>query len=542
MPAKPSRTVLSLRPLAERRIDLLLARHASQTPDKVFLAFPAERAQMTYAETDAAARRYAALLLDAGLRAGDHLGMMLPNGSEWIKTWFGTIAAGIVDVGIHHELSGPMLTHQLRCAKVKAVLCDQSSLGRVLAVREQAPDLALEAVFLVGDIDGAVADGLKRTKLKLRHVREAASLAPIDPVARTPQDLMSIRFTSGTTGPAKAATLTMSQVSVWADYLVQLLGFTPQDVIYAPFPLHHHLASVMGVMGALTAGGACIVDRHFSASRFWSTVIEHKATLGLILDPVVKMLLGRPPSAEDRAHAVRRFYIGRPNIDFEQRFGTKLQTAYALTEGSVLSYVPIDETVDAPNCVGLPNPHFAIRVVDEQDEEVPAGQQGEIIFRPLHPELCMYSYFDDPAVTMKALRNFWFHTGDLGAIGADGNLYFYERMGDTIRRKGVNIPSFHIEEVAAAFPGVSEAAAVGIPSEVGEFEIKLCVGVDGDAHVSPEKLIRWMATQLPREMVPRYVEIKKDFDRTMTQKILKRSLKLEGITTNTIATDAWLEK
>ena len=402
---------------------------------------------MTYAEIADAAGRHAALLVDAGLSAGDRLAMMLPNGSEWAKAWFGTIAAGVADVGVHHELNGSMLAHQLRATKVKAVVCDQASLGRVVSTIEQVPDLGLETAFLAGDIeDAALAASAKRLKLRLRYLGEAASMSPIPPVARTPQDLMSIRFTSGTTGPAKAATLTMSQVSVWADYLVQLLQFTPQDRIYAPFPLHHHLASVMGVMGALTAGGECIVDRHFSASRFWSTVIEYKATLGLILDPVVKMLLGRPASPDDRAHSIRRFYIARPNTEFEQRFATKLQTAYALTEGSVLSYVPIDEAVEASNCVGLPNPHFAIRVVDEQDEEVPVGEQGEVIFRPLHPELCMNSYFDNPEATMKALRNFWFHTGDLGSIGADGNLYFFERMGDTIRRKGVNIPSFHIEE------------------------------------------------------------------------------------------------
>jgi crotonobetaine/carnitine-CoA ligase len=295
-------------------------------------------------------------------------------------------------------------------------------------------------------------------------------------------------------------------------------------------------------MGALTAGGGCIVDRQFSASRFWTTAISSRATLGLILDPVVKMLLGRPVSEFDRAHTIRRFYIGRPNRDFELRFGAKLQTAYALTEGSVLSYVPPGENVEAPNCVGLPNPHFDIRVVDESDEEVMPGEQGEIIFRPLHPDICMTSYFEDPAATIKALRNFWFHTGDLGSLDAEGRLYFFERMGDTIRRKGVNIPSFHIEEIAAAFPGVREVAAVGVPSDVGEFEIKLCIGEDEGATISPEALIRWMSTQLPLEMVPRYVEIKKDFDRTITQKILKRSLKQEGITANTIATDGWLQK
>jgi crotonobetaine/carnitine-CoA ligase len=353
---------------------------------------------------------------------------------------------------------------------------------------------------------------------------------------------MSIRFTSGTTGPAKAATLTMSQVAVWADYHRQLMQFGEQDRIYAPFPLHHHLASIMGVIGALIAGGCCIVDRQFSASRFWQTAIDYRATLGLILDPVVKMLLAKPASSLDRAHTIRRFYIARPNMDFERRFGARLQTAYALTEGSVLSYVPSDDRVEAANCVGYPNPHFDVRVVDSGDEQVPIGQQGEIVFRPLHPFVCMTSYFEDPASTMKALRNFWFHTGDLGSIDENGRLYFFERMGDTIRRRGVNIPSFHIEEIAAAYPGVRDAAAVGVPSDVGEFEIKLCIAEQSDGAVSIPDMVRWLTTQLPREMVPRFIEIKNEFDRTITQKIIKRTLKQEGITPNTVATDKWLSK
>src|SRR5262245_45022739 len=113
---------LTLMPLSDRRIDLLIERRAKETPDKVFLSFPAEQCTLTFAQIADAGARYAGLLTSSGLQAGDHLGLMLPNGSEWTKVWFGTIAAGIVDVGIHHELSGMMLAHQLQCARVKAVV------------------------------------------------------------------------------------------------------------------------------------------------------------------------------------------------------------------------------------------------------------------------------------------------------------------------------------------------------------------------------------------------------------------------------------
>jgi carnitine-CoA ligase len=198
------------------------------------------------------------------------------------------------------------------------------------------------------------------------------------------------------------------------------------------------------------------------------------------------------------------------------------------------------EEVDSPQCVGRPGEHFDVRVVNELDEELPPGGKGEIIFRPRHPFTTMQSYYEDPANTLKACRNLWFHTGDLGSTDEKGNVYFYERMGDTIRRRGVNIPSFHIEEVALAYPGVAEAVAVGVPAEVGEFEVKLCILEAEPNAVSPEGLVRWLGKQLPREMVPRYLEVKESFSRTITQKVIKRELKEEGITPRTITTDQWL--
>lgn len=533
---------LFLTPLAERRLDALIAKRAEKTPDDLFLIFPQEHLQLTFAELFAAGRRYAGFFAGAGLLPGDHIALMMPNCSAWVKAWFGTLLAGLVDVGIHHELGGLMLAHQLRVAKVAAIVCETDALNRILDAVGRSEGLSLRMIVVEGTTSLDTRERVQATGLNMHELAEAPHAAALVPVARMPQEVMSIRFTSGTTGPAKAATLTMSQVAVWTGYLVQLLGFEARDRIYAPFPLHHHLASVMGVMGALTAGGGCIVDHQFSASRFWSTAIACGATLGLILDPVVKMLLGLPPSDLDRAHSIRRFYVARPNPAFESRFGTELQSAYALTEGSVLAFVPPGHKIALPNCVGYVNPHFDIRVVDENDEEVPPGSRGEIVFRPMSPGLCMCSYFDDPAETLKALRNYWFHTGDLGEKDEAGRLFFLERMGDTIRRKGVNIPSFHIEETAAAFPGVHEAAAVSVPSALGEFEVKLCITETEKGAVNAEALIRWMAEQLPTEMVPRLLEIRDSFERTNTHKIIKQVLKKEGVTRHTIPTDAWLRK
>ena len=352
---------------------------------------------------------------------------------------------------------------------------------------------------------------------------------------------MSIRFTSGTTGPSKAATLTVSQVSVYADYLVQLLRYESGDRIYAPFPLHHHLASVMGVMGSLRAGGSCIVDRQFSARKFWPTCVEYDATLGLILTPVVNILMKAPEAQTDRMHKVRAFYVAKPNREFEQRFGSSLVCAYALTEGSVLAYMTETSVNEESTCVGKINSHYEVQIFDEADQPVACGTQGEIVFRPKHPFTTMQSYYANPEATVKATGNLWFHTGDLGKIDDRGFLHFFERMGDTIRRRGVNISAYHIEEIALGYPGVAEAVAVGVPSSVGEYEIKLCVVPQPGALIHPRALIEWLCLQLPQAMVPRYFEARTSLPRTITEKIIKRELKEEGITPQTISTEAWIK-
>ena len=534
---------MNLIPMHERQPGVWLEQHAANKPGQVFLVFAAEAIELTYAAALAAGLRYAAFMSgELGLARGDTIALMLPNGSHWAKAWMGSMLGGMVDVGIHPDLGGLLLAHQLRAAQVKAVFCDGATARKVVDAAGASPGaLWVKKLVLVDPADATLVAQAGQLGIAVASLGDAESAAPMTHRPRDIQGLMSIRFTSGTTGPAKASTLTTSQVAVWADFLVQLLKFKGEDRLYAPYPLHHHLASIMGIAGALRAGGTCIVDRQFSASQFWNQCIRHEATLGLILDPVVNILLKAQPSTVDRAHQVRRFYVARPNKAFEHRFGARLQTAFAMTEASVLTYLEEDDDMDSPQCVGRPNPFFDVRVFNELDEDMPPGERGEIVFRPRHPYTSMITYFEDPANTMKACRNLWFHTGDAGSIDANGYVYFYERMGDTIRRRGVNIPSFHIEEAALAFPGVAEAAAVAVPAEVGEFEVKLCILESSPGAVSPEALIRWMGGQLPREMVPRFLEVKQSFSRTITQKVIKRELREEGVTAQTLVTDAWID-
>jgi carnitine-CoA ligase len=518
-----------------RRLDEL----ANDAPARVATRCAATGRELTYAELRQRGLEFATLLRRAGTEVGGRVGIMLPNSLEWVVALCGSMVGGYVDVGIDADAPPAMLGHYLRAAEVDTLVCDASQLAAVRAV-----DNLPQALRLV--VWGAeAADGSDLIPVPAEMEADDHGI-----VHRDPREDMSIRFTSGTTGPAKAAVLTQSHVEVWASHFNSVMGVRPSDRLYTPFPLSHHLASVLGVVAMIHAGATCVIDRKFSLSRFWDQVRNCDATLIHVLQPTINLLMSRPPSATDRDHNVRRGYIGIPDTGFEERFGVDVVVAYGLTEGSMLAYMrdgdpgpQSQESVDIGGLVlGRPNPHFDVRILDEWDEEVSPGDRGIICFRPHTAHLAFQRYHNNPVETVNATANQWFHTGDLGVMDPEGYLHFFGRSGDTIRRKGHNIPVFHVEEAARKYEGVREAAIIPIAGEFGEPELKLIVAGETADSVEPRALIEYLSGQLSAIMVPSYVEVRTELPRTRTHKVFKKALMNEGeggLTAATLRTSDW---
>jgi crotonobetaine/carnitine-CoA ligase len=189
---------------------------------------------------------------------------------------------------------------------------------------------------------------------------------------------------------------------------------------------------------------------------------------------------------------------------------------------------------------GKASPQFELRIVDEDDFPVAPGERGEIVWRPTEPQVISPGYYGDPEATVRAWRGLWFHSGDAGTMDADGYLYVEGRTGDQIRRKGVNISAEEIEGAALEHEPVAEAAAIAVPSELAESEVKLCV-VPKDAEFDVPTFHRHLQEVLPPEMVPRFVEVRGSLPYTDNHKIAKVKLRAEGqrgLTTETIDFEA----
>ena len=253
---------------------------------------------------------------------------------------------------------------------------------------------------------------------------------------------------------------------------------------------------------------------------------------------MIPLVAQAPESDEERANTTLRTVFGAPFtpalIDtYRERFGIRcLYSVYGLTEATPLTSLPADEN-GPPGSAGRADPSFDVRIVDDEDREVPAGEVGEIVARPVDPGAMFDGYWGRPDATVAVSRNLWFHTGDLGRVDRNGYLFFVDRKKDYLRCKGENVSSFELERTFLAHPALAEVAVHAVASALGEDDLKLTAVVQSGEQVSEEELVSWCLDKLPYFAVPRYVEFRAELPKNAVQRVLKYQLRAEGVTPST---------
>ena len=186
-----------------------------------------------------------------------------------------------------------------------------------------------------------------------------------------------------------------------------------------------------------------------------------------------------------------------------------------------------------PDSSGKRNDSFDVRIIDDNGDEVEEGLPGEVIVRPLKPNVMFTGYWKRPEETLKLMTNLWFHTGDIGQFDEDGFFFFVDRKKDYLRRRGENISSFEVESVFRQHPGIVDVAAHAVLSDLLEDELKVTVVLNAEANLSEEQLCLWSAEQMPYFAVPRYIEFRIDLPRNPVGRVLKYVLRDEGVTNDT---------
>jgi crotonobetaine/carnitine-CoA ligase len=338
-------------------------------------------------------------------------------------------------------------------------------------------------------------------------------------------------YTSGTTGPSKGAMLTQQYLCVAAHALARSYGMTSDDVMYAAVPLFH-LGGAYGVVaGSLVSGRTAVLDSAFSVSNCWQRVRDVRASIFLGVGPMIAMLMSLPPDPSD-SDLPLRLIVASPvppalHTRVEERFDCKVVQCFGQTEAIPVAMSDIVRP-SAPGSAGRVGPLHEVRILSEDDVEVDLGAVGEIAIRPRFVHVMFEGYLNRPETTIEQMRNLWFHTGDLGRIDENGDVWWVDRKKDAIRRRGENVSSFEVEQVVLAHSSVLECAVIGVPSEVGEEDIKLCVIAKAGEEILPEELLDFCADRLPTFAIPRYVELMDALPKNVLGRVQKHVLRLNG--------------
>jgi crotonobetaine/carnitine-CoA ligase len=500
----------------------LIETQSEKNPGKVFLYFRDQ--EVTYKEFDENINKAANVFLDLGIEKGDRVCFFIPNCPEYLYGWLGLAKIGAILVPINTNYKTQETRYILHHSEANTLLVHASLREVVEKIRPETP--ALKNFLSLGETKEA---GYVPFEEALRH--SSARLRPTD-VGEG--DLCEIMYTSGTTGPSKGVMITHRYWIINGYGYSYPMDVRPEDRLFTCLPLFHANAQGYSTLGALTAGASLVLMERFSATKFWGEIRHYKATVFNFIGAMLTILSKQPESERDRDHHVRAAY-GSPALEknfqeyMEQRYGITFVSGYGLTECGLCLIQPL-HGLRKEGSLGLPKqiPGFGfvneIKVVDEEEREVPRGTIGEILIK--NPAVTT-GYYKDPELTSKVIRDGWLYTGDRAWMDEDGYFFFADRKKDVIRRRGENVSSLEVENVINAHPKVLESAVIGVPSEFQDDEVKVFIILKPNETLDPLDLVTWCKERLAYFKIPRFIEFRSEFPRTPTLRVQKYKLREE---------------
>lgn len=516
----------------EDTVNAVLRRAVQQWGEQPFLEIGG--VVYSFATLDREACRLANGLRALGVEKGHPVATMLDNNAEAVFIWFAILKLGAISTPVNTAFKGEFLRHQLADAGAAVILAEHDYAPRIAAVASKLPDFTT----LVCRGEPSDLSPLSQHVLAWSELR-SDDTSDSD-VEVHPADLAMLMYTSGTTGRSKGCMDSHNYLCNIGRQLIGAFGRTRQDITWTPLPLFHTTALTAIILPNLMLGARVAIYPRFSVSDFWPEIERTGATNCVLLSAMLPLLATAPDNeAMMRCHGQIRIVAGAPFAEsimeiWKQRFGVEhtICAGFGMTECSMPTLLPFGVT-GKPGSSGMRTDCFDVRVVDDNDVEMPPGKPGEMIVRPLMPHVMFDGYWKRPEDTLRVMRNLWFHTGDIGKFDEDGFFYFVDRKKDYMRRSGENISSFEMENTFRAHPAIQEVAVFAVKSELSEDEVKVAAVLHEGAKVTEEELCRWSIEQLPYFAVPRYIEFFKELPKTPVGRIVKYQLRDQGITTAT---------
>jgi crotonobetaine/carnitine-CoA ligase len=457
------------------------------------------------------------VLAGLGVSRGETVALFTGTCPEWVYFWLGAARIGAVPAAVNAASKGEFLLHALRLSQAAVVVADGERQARLAEVADDVE--TLRSVLVQGD--------------SLTCALDAASIEPPAVPAAEPRDI-ALFFTSGTTGPSKAVATTWHYLFTTAATVASSWELRSGDALWTAMPLFH-LSAAPTVLAPMLVGGTSVLAAAFHPGEVWDDIRSCGAVGFAGAGAMVSMLWNLPPDPRDAELGIRFISAAPIAVDLyreiEERYRCRIVTMYGMTEAFPIAYKAVSDE-GKPGTSGQVNPSFEVRIVDLHGQAVPEGMVGEIACRARTPHAISEGYVSSASGGPPLLIDphpEWFRTGDLGFLDSENNLTYVDRVKDSLRRRGENISSVEVEQTVMRHPAVLEAAAVGVPSDLGEDDILVVVTLRPGADIDHAELLDFCAARMPYFCVPRYLEVLGEIPKNVIGRVRKDVLRSRGL-------------
>jgi long-chain acyl-CoA synthetase len=467
--------------------------------------------ELNYGQLNAAVAHTAGVLRAHGIQCGDRVGMQLPNVPYFPLVYFAALRLGAIVVPMNPLLKEREVAYHLGDSGAKLMVGWKDFADAARRGSEQA---RAECVIVEpGEFEQLLARAVA--------VEEVTDREDDDPAV--------IIYTSGTTGTPKGATLMHANLRRGAEVARDLVDLGPDSVGVAVLPLFHVFGMNSVMNCAVRARAMITLIPRFEPGKVLEVIERDRATTFGGVPTMYAALLHHPDREKHDVSSLNLCVSGGSAMPvevlrgFDEAFGAKILEGYGLSETTGMGTFNTPDRERKPGSIGTPVGGTEIRLVDDEDKDVPAGEPGELVMRG---PFVMAGYWDREDATEEVMRDGWFHTGDIATVDEDGYYFIVDRKKDLIIRGGYNVYPRELEEVLYEHPGVREAAVLGVPHDSLGEEVGAAVVLKDGESVTPEELRDYMKARVAAYKYPRVVWLTDELPKGPTGKILKREIEL----------------